>query len=337
MVLAPYLVTTNNMHQVCYGMFLKRYVTNRKLTKKWTKEVISQVAAIIYNSALDLDSAFSKWDTDKDGALSYIELNNALLLECHLNLTADQITNFMIMVDRDHDGYISPQDFHRCFDREWLNVVGAAKWLNEARQNISQKLSNIEFEGGLRTCFRKYNTTKNGKMSIQEFKFLAKDLLSDLEFSDEDLEAIFGYLDVDDSKHITVKQFRRAFGPTKKPKRKTPPGVADENAIIMQQVIDVMSQYRLELQKEFRAIDVERSGTVTVEEFKAVISATNQQLDKKLSTHQLSHLFEQLDVDSYGFVLYEEFLSACEAAVRLPMPPQLAHEQEVLEKLLSDV
>jgi len=244
--------------------------------------------------------------------LSYAEVHKFLSNDCNFGLSNDQATDFTLLLDKDCDGHISLPEFHGNLDKEWKNVVGAAEWLNEARERISQAVT--RFDIGLRATFKHFNKSGSGKMDIVEFTNMVSELqLSD--FSVDDAEAVFGYLDTDDLKYISSKQFKRAFGEQQPKENKD-----IESGVIMQQVIKILSEYHLELHKEFRAIDVEGSGTVTVGEFKAVITAANDYLEQKLSETQLTTLFSQLaDAEGDGFVLYREFLEECESASRNPV------------------
>jgi len=243
---------------------------------------------------------YQQWDEDKDGMLSYSEMC-ATLKHFELNLTNEETFDLMMVLDRNHDGYIDKTEFDATFGVEWRNIMGAAEWLDSAIEKIAAQLLEKN-DNSLKKAFQKHSKTKKRRMNLEEFKQMLVEQSTGVEYTHAEVRAIFNYIDVRDQEYITQRLFCKAFARKKNESKDT---------LIMQRILEIIGQYQGELRKEFQTIDVERSGTVTVEEFKAVLSAVNQYLPNNLSPMELSKLFASLDVDSYGFVLYEEFFSAC--------------------------
>jgi Ca2+-binding EF-hand superfamily protein len=113
------------------------------------------------------------------------------------------------------------------------------------------------------------------------------------------------YIDKNHSKNISKKEFKKAFKIVDTAEN----GVKD---IVIQKVCSVLYENRLGLQRAFRLMDSDGSGTLDVEEFEAGLQALNTALGEPLSSKQIRELFHVIDKEGKGFIEYEQFLSQFE-------------------------
>lgn len=58
-------------------------------------------------------------------------------------------------------------------------------------------------------------------------------------------------------------------------------------------------------------MDVDESGSIDRQEFRVGIESLNELFDPRLmTTEQINHLFDAVDLNKDGMISYEEFLSA---------------------------
>ena len=76
------------------------------------------------------------------------------------------------------------------------------------------------------------------------------------------------------------------------------------------QVTSVLYNSRVHLRRLFAIMDKDKSGTISVDEFKDAIHQVNNRLSNPLSDLQITNLHRAIDQDGDGEIKYDEFFDA---------------------------
>ncbi|KAK0407528.1 hypothetical protein QR680_019243 [Steinernema hermaphroditum] len=142
---------------------------------QYTKEELSEFRAL-----------FSMLDTDGSGALGNDELKQAVQ-RLGLQIRSEEIDDLIKEVDADGNGEIDFEEFCIC--------------MKKSQTLASAKTSNEEV---IRQCFEVFDQDRNGLISENEFKFIAKEIGG---YSDLLAEYVFSQLDISGAGTITADQF----------------------------------------------------------------------------------------------------------------------------------
>ncbi|EFP07995.1 hypothetical protein CRE_14767 [Caenorhabditis remanei] len=127
---------------------------------------------------------FNMFDTDGSGAIGNEELKQAMI-SIGLHANKAEIDNVIKEVDADGNGEIDFEEFCACMKKS---------------QNIV-KSTNEEL---IRECFEIFDQDRNGIITENEFKYIAKEFG---DFDDELAEKVFRELDVSANGHLSADQF----------------------------------------------------------------------------------------------------------------------------------
>jgi calcium-dependent protein kinase len=135
---------------------------------------------------------------------------------------------------------------------------------------LAMNAASIEDEKNLRDMFIHMDTSKDGKISKDEFVKGMKEFQKSVNYSDKELADIFNEVDADGSGTIDYTEFlRAAMNKTKL--------LSDKN-----------------LRAAFDFFDKDKSGTITKQELKAVFTKGNINLDEKM----FESMMAEVDVNS---------------------------------------
>ncbi|ULT83587.1 hypothetical protein L3Y34_012673 [Caenorhabditis briggsae] len=127
---------------------------------------------------------FNMFDTDGSGAIGNEELKQAMI-SIGLHANKAEIDNVIKEVDADGNGEIDFEEFCACMKKS---------------QNIV-KSTNEEL---IRECFEIFDQDRNGIITENEFKYIAKEFG---DYDDELAEKVFRELDVSSNGHLSADQF----------------------------------------------------------------------------------------------------------------------------------
>ncbi|GMR32714.1 hypothetical protein PMAYCL1PPCAC_02909, partial [Pristionchus mayeri] len=127
---------------------------------------------------------FSMFDTDGSGAIGNEELKQAMI-SIGMDSNEEEIDKIIKEVDADGNGEIDFEEFCACMKK-------------------SQKIVKSTNEELIRECFDVFDQDKNGIITENEFKYIAKEVGG---FDDELAEKVFRELDVSSNGHLTIDQF----------------------------------------------------------------------------------------------------------------------------------
>ncbi|KAH7721418.1 hypothetical protein AAVH_11033 [Aphelenchoides avenae] len=128
---------------------------------------------------------FSMFDADGSGAIGSEELKQAMMSICGQQTTDGEIDDLIREVDEDGNGEIDFEEFCHCIKRS---------------QNIAES-TNKEV---IRQCFEVFDQDENGVITLNEFKYIAKEIG---DFTDDLAEQVFSELDISSNGYLTPDQF----------------------------------------------------------------------------------------------------------------------------------
>jgi len=234
----PYLVKVENDDRILYMKFLDRYKITPKIEdsddeeeednknkeeeriKEWQKETMGHFCINAHAFvATTLAEAFEKFDTDKDGKLSYKEFMEAISL-VKLNTTPPSDNHYydlMRRIDLDEDGVISHNDFDDSLKNfmERVHTLHKEAWIPDALAEMRVAIDkNFDFianqKSRAKSAFRKCRA-EGGKVMRRGFSdWIEKNLEID-KFSSVQKMRLALYVDFNGNGKISWREFKKVF------------------------------------------------------------------------------------------------------------------------------
>ena len=209
---------------------------------------------------------FKKIDANGDGAISRSEMKNGL------SLNDKELDVVFALGDIDQDGEISLSEFVR------LMCPSAQSGLNKFR-NAFRNIQEIV------AAFKRFDTNCDGSLSQQELVNGMR--ASQLNFSSNEIKAIFVLADINQDGEINFTEFVSALFP-----------VASDGLSKIKNVLKSVSSVK----DAFRKIDADGDGGISFQEFKSGMATV-----VALSDGELKAVFAVGDVDGDGNISFIEF------------------------------
>jgi protein phosphatase len=121
---SKYLLNDSKEQNINYIKFLQRYQFefDKEFIKNFNKEIISDVCMKIFINFKTLKKFFQLSDIDNDNRLSFEEISNTFK-KININLTDDQIFDFVIGIDTNFDGFIDFKEFESRFNIKYKEII----------------------------------------------------------------------------------------------------------------------------------------------------------------------------------------------------------------------
>lgn len=189
--------------------------------------------------------------------------------------------------------------------------------LDEWTLHTLQRVGTHLFAGSLNASqlFAKLDTDKDSAVSRDEFHAALVELRLDPPLSAEEEGKLMRAIDTNNSGHINYVEFIEAFsfadvGAAKAAQAATG-GASDPAAsggdwqrAVIEQVVNVLFEYRIELGAAFEKFDLDGSGTVSSEEFRMGLKALTGAIGSNLTDMQADELLKSLDKNGDGVISY---------------------------------
>jgi len=285
------------------NQFSIKAMENNKITSEYEKQIVSKLSKVLMENMSNLKEAFQKFDSDKDGKLSYQEFFN-ILKNYDLCMSNSQMFDFTTSIDEDKSGFIEFEEFQHRFHMQFESKI-SDEVVKKKLQMIAMKI--LEKKTELRAAFRDFDVNQDKKLQFTEFSQAIKSLLlqsnnnnnnnnqnnnknnqekkeqeqetimdhfqKDILGEDESgqvtiIRQLFDSIDVDHKEHITWEEFEKAFS------------VSDAKSDrytqeIIQNVCAAIYKNRYQLKHMFREMDLDGNGLLSFEEFKVALKTLN--------------------------------------------------------------
>merc|ERR1719268_427943 len=144
-----------------------------------------------FRNRSEIESAFRRFDTNKDGAISFSELK-AGLGSCGILFTEQEVETVFAVADRDGDGEVSLSEF--------------VQLLSSSSGSSSNAISKF-FDFCVQQAFNIIDTNKDGAISYSELSVS----LRKAGFSDQEIQTIFALADHDRDGEVSLDELLRAL------------------------------------------------------------------------------------------------------------------------------
>lgn len=272
------------------------------------EQIISKVCHKMLEHSTDLEKLFQKFDKYADGKLSYDEFISGLL-ELNLELPTDDLYFLMQQVDKDHSGAIDKHEFLSAFQKTFSalkkTTLEQRNWLQKTVTSISQLLSQKRKQLEIIALFKR----KKQLPLDQFYTYLEKE---SLKFTKEEKKILDAYIqgnfkaeeqEEDVSlKGITKKDLSSLFGVVHTNEE-------EWKQDLINKICERLFRSRVQLYRAFQEMDLDDSGTIDFDEFKAGLEAMDILFDSPLSDSHILELFHELDKNGDGVISLEEFLA----------------------------
>jgi len=143
-----------------------------------------------FRSRSEIEAAFHRFDTNKDGAISFAELKSGLN-SCGIHFDEQEVETVFALADRDCDGEVSMSEF--------VNLLSVS--------SVSGGAVSKFFEYCVATAFNAIDANRDGAVSYQELS----SALRPSGFSDQEIKTIFALADHDKDGEISLNELLRAL------------------------------------------------------------------------------------------------------------------------------
>jgi|EP00161_Ancyromonas_sigmoides_P025325 protein phosphatase len=281
--------------------FLERFqIDLTGQASSWVGAVIRKVQDRLYEQCRSARDAFSVFDANGDGFISFFEFHSTLR-SLDLGLTDQQIYELMRDVDQDMDNRISLDEFMSRFQVMYNRTGSGDQVALDKVQEIGRVLLSAGAnEGAMRDAFTKYDTNNDGILSHAEFSAAIRDI--GLVLTPDEEGRVLSFVDSDASGGIDFEEFTQAFS------------VVDTKTTsrwqhnIIQQVHQFLYQNRFQLRRVFSLFDTSNTGSIDAQEFKMGLASLNLLSHQQLSDLEVDELMNALDANKDGRISYAEFL-----------------------------
>ncbi|KAH3731719.1 serine/threonine protein phosphatase [Pelomyxa schiedti] len=328
-----YFAVPNSDEKIAYMEFLDQHniIPQDILWDTWADLVEERINQFLLENIGSIEEAFAFFDTDGNRQISYAEFLQTLS-SFDLKLSNEQICDLFLVVDKNKDGKLDYNEFN-----DWLHknfeAVKKAKWSNEQKLLLfsivestsipADPSSSLASPGTgcsshlakLHLVFSSIDSDSDGLISPPEFfQFLkshaptkwAQHTESDAavllkSMMTKNSSAASPTISFDDFEHA-LRQLQLACYEKE-----------NERAFYRQirgSIAREMCKKKVYVNRLFRQMDVDCSGTITADELKAGLKALSILLDIPLSDDQIKRLHESMDTNHDGLVSLEEFKAA---------------------------
>ena len=336
--------------RINYSTFLERYRMQMTGNGGWIESILQSICQKLYKMCSSVEEAFEIFDIDDDGKVGYDEFLQTFQ-NLDVGLTDKQGFELMRSIDTDRNGSIDmrefcerfrivfdrvritrdggdieghPQEAHRSISEAYESKVPGSpmkpgrlvrrssvhddEWVKRKLHEIGELIFRKEHR--LDLAFSKYDANGSGSIDREEFRSALRDLGVHLE--EEDVLRIFATIDHADSNEISYLEFVSAFTIDDLGLHNRTHDRGNWQDAVIQMVANILFQHRVQLRSAFRMFDMENTGEISGDEFRAAVMVINPLLPQSISELQISSLRRALEHPETGQIHYKEFLEAFE-------------------------
>lgn len=292
-IVQPYLAELEQDGKINYMKFINRFRIKIN-TDIFFYRIIQLISEVIISNKKELKSYFTQ--ISKDGIISVPDLIKAFK-DLKLNLEERQIVDVVSTIDIDKNGSINYKEFFKFFN---VDFKVAPKSLNNETNYSKVCKTLIKANKNVFESFNKIDSNKDGKIDLNEFVKIGKNLGLD----EEIMKEVYAIIDKDHDQKITFKEYQEVF------KFKITEDVQKQQKYedqLHQRVLESIYRAKSDLLSIFRKIDSNGNGKIDKKEFKIGLKFL---LDANLTDSEIDNLYQMIDVNNDGSIDIQEFNNA---------------------------
>jgi len=222
----------------------------------------------------DVANRFQSWDTNKDGKLSFEELNEAASKDAKRFLTEEDMNAIFIVGDLNLDGEIDESEFQKLMIPSVHDIVAKFRYAYRSVEDVKKVFQSIDLNGD--GALDKKELHK----ALTNYKF---------QFSDQEVDIVFKEGDVDGDGEINFEEFMYLMCP--------------DTAQIIKKFRESYKQIN-DVKGAFRKFDKNRDGQINKSELARMMFSSGH----SFTDMEVDAVMNLADKDGDGEIDLEEFL-----------------------------
>jgi len=282
-------------------------------------EIISQMKRN-FQSIDDVVNTFNSWDINKDGAISFSELQSAVNSSGQ-KLSEEEMNAIFVIGDVDQNGEIDLDEFKRMMMPTAYDVVSKFRSVHKTTKDVQN-------------AFKKFDSNNDGAIDRSE---LTKALTSGgMNFTQQEIDALFNAADVDKDGQVDYEEFIGLMCPSAaaivckfrsqyknlddvkaafKRFDSNGDGALSRNELAAAMKSSGQSYSDVEIDAIFSLGDTDGDGEVSLQEFVELMSPSSSEVLAKLrknfkSIADVKATFKKIDADNDGLLSKQEMLNS---------------------------
>ena len=282
-------------------------------------EIISQLKRN-FQSIDDVVNTFNSWDMNKDGSISFSELQSAVT-NSGQRLSEEEMNAIFVIGDVDQNGEIDLEEFKRMMIPNAYDVVSKFRSVHKTTKDVQM-------------AFKKFDSNNDGAIDKSE---LTSALTSGgMNFTQQEIDAIFNAADVDKDGQVDYEEFICLMCPSAaaivckfrsqykhiddvkaafKRFDSNGDGALDRQELAAAMKSSGQSYSDVEIDAIFSLGDTDGDGEVSLQEFVELMSPSSSEVLAKLrksfkSISDVKITFKKIDTDNDGLLSKQEMLNS---------------------------
>jgi len=282
-------------------------------------EIISQLKRN-FQSIDDVVNTFNSWDLNRDGSISFSELQSAVT-KSGQKLSEEEMNAIFVIGDVDQNGEIDLEEFKRMMIPTAYDVVSKFRSVHKTTKDVQM-------------AFKKFDSNNDGAIDRSE---LTSALTSGgMNFTQQEIDAIFNAADVDKDGQVDYEEFICLMCPSAaaivckfrsqykniddvkaafKRFDSNGDGALDKKELSAAMKSSGQSYADVEIDAIFSLGDTDGDGEVSLQEFVELMSPSSSEVLAKLRKNfrnigDVKATFKKIDTDNDGLLSKQEMLSS---------------------------
>lgn len=282
-------------------------------------EIISQMKRN-FQSIDDVVNTFNSWDLNRDGSISFSELQSAVT-NSGQRLSEEEMNAIFVIGDVDQNGEIDLDEFKRMMIPTAYDVVSKFRSVHKTTKDVQM-------------AFKKFDSNNDGAIDRSE---LTNALTSGgMNFTQQEVDAIFNAADVDKDGQVDYEEFICLMCPSAaaivckfrsqyknlddvkaafKRFDSNGDGAIDRNELAAAMKSSGQSYSDVEIDAIFSLGDTDGDGEVSLQEFVELMSPSSSEVLAKLRKNfrniaDVKSTFKKIDTDNDGLLSKQEMLNS---------------------------